>query len=303
MNKLEANLVLLSVAFFWGIQYVFFRGLPQGVSTFAFMALTYAMGFLLVTAVFWQELWKITKRLIERSFVTAMLLFAANTLLTYGSRLLDSAISGFLATSYIIFVPLALLLFKQKATRSNLIGMAVCVVGLMLSTGFGLAGGPLAGILSMLAGNVIFAIYLVLVDRVAGNVNPVLLSIGQMGFSALFSLAGWAIVQPSTLLRLPTDASFWQSVLMVAVFIRAFSTVMQLYAQRYVPALKASLVLSTETIFALFTAPLLAPLVGSSALPPTLPKVLGCAVLVCGVLISGGSIRLPCKARKGDFGA
>ncbi len=135
MNKLEANLVLLSVAFFWGVQYVFFRGLPEGVSTFAFMALTYTIGFLLVAAVFSQELWKITKRVVKQSFLTAMLLFAANTLLTYGSRSLDSTISGFLATSYIIFVPLILLLFKQKATRNNLIGMAVCVAGLMLSTG------------------------------------------------------------------------------------------------------------------------------------------------------------------------
>ncbi len=302
MNKLEANLVLLSVAFFWGVQYVFFNGLPEGVSTFAFMALTYAIGFLLVAAVFSQELWKITKRLVKQSFLTAMLLFAANTLLTYGSRSLDSTISGFLATSYIIFVPITLLLFKQKATRNNLIGMAVCVAGLMLSTGFGLAGGLMAGALPILAGNAIFAVYLVLVDRVAGNVNPVLLSIGQMGFSALFALAGWAIVQPSTLLCLPVDASFWQSVLMVAVFIRAFSTVMQLYAQRYVPAMNASLVLSTETIFTLFTAPLLAPLIGASATPPTLPKVLGCAVLVCGVLISGGSIRLPFKRRKEDCG-
>lgn len=303
MNKLEANLVLLSVAFFWGVQYVFFRGLPEGVSTFAFMALTYTIGFLLVAAVFSQELWKITKRVVKQSFLTAMLLFAANTLLTYGSRSLDSTISGFLATSYIIFVPLILLLFKQKATRNNLIGMAVCVAGLMLSTGFGLAGGLTAGALPILAGNAIFAVYLVLVDRVAGNVNPVLLSIGQMGFSALFAFAGWAIVQPSTLLRLPADASFWQSVLMVAVFIRAFSTVMQLYAQRYVPAMNASLALSTETIFTLFTAPLLAPLTGASAMPPTLPKVLGCAVLVCGVLISNGSIRLPYKRRKEDFGA
>lgn len=302
MNKLEANLVLLSVAFFWGVQYLFFSGLPEGVSTFAFMTLTYAIGFLLVAAVFSQELWKITKRLVKQSFLTAMLLFAANTLLTFGSRTLDSTISGFLATSYIIFVPIALLLFKQKATRNNLIGMAVCVAGLVLSTGFGLAGGLTDGALPMLAGNAIFAVYLVLVDRVAGNVNPVLLSIGQMGFSALFALAGWAIVQPSTLLRLPPDASFWQSVLMVAVFIRAFSTVMQLYAQRYVPAMNASLVLSTETIFALFTAPLLAPLIDASATPPTPPKVLGCTVLVCGVLISGGSIRLPSKRRKEDCG-
>lgn len=299
MNKLEANLVLLSVAFFWGIQYVFFSGLPEGISTFAFMALTYALGFLLVAVVFWKELWKLTRRLVKQSLLMAVFLFAANALLTYGSRSLDPAISGFLASAYIIFVPLALLLFKQKATRSNLAGMALAVAGLGIAAGFGFSGSLTAGVLPVLAGDMLFALYLVVVDKAAGDANPVLLSMGQMGFSALFALAGWLVVQPSTLLHLPADTAFWESVLMVAVFIRAFTTVMQVYAQRYVSAMNTSLILSTETVFALVTAPLLMPLLGGAAALITCPKLLGCLALVCGVLVSAGIIRLPGKKRKG----
>ncbi|HWR22689.1 MAG TPA: DMT family transporter [Feifaniaceae bacterium] len=301
MNKLEANLALLSVAFFWGIQYVFFSALPEGISTFAFMTLTCAIGCLLVAAVFWRELWKFTKQLAKKSFITAVFLFASNMLLTYGSRSLEPAVSGFFAAAYIVFVPLVLRLFKQKVTRSSLAGMALVVAGLLPAAGFGFTGSLTNGIFPVLVSDVLFAVYLVMVDRAAGDVNPVLLSMGQMGFSALFSLAGWVLFQPSTLLRLPADAAFWESVLMVAVFIRAFTTVMQVYAQRYVSAMNTCLVLSTETVFALFTAPLLASLTGGSAAPFTLPKLLGCAALVCGVLISGGIIRLPVK-RKEEVG-
>ena len=293
MNKLEGNLVLLSIAFFWGVQYVFFRGLPPEISTFAFMTLTYGIGFLLLCAVFWRELRKITLKLVKQSLLLSVLVLASNTLMTYGSRFLDPSVSGFLATTYILFVPLVLALLREKLTAGNLTGTALAVCGLLLATGFGFTGDLGGGVVPMLLSNGVFALYLVAVDRAAGDANPALLSMGQMAFSTVFALLCWLVVQPSTLVSLPRDTSFWSAVLFIALFIRAFTTVTQIYAQRYVSAMNASLVLSGETVFALLTGPLLAPLLGTEASPVTPLRAVGCVVLVCGVLVSSGVIRLP----------
>ena len=72
MNKLEASFVLLSVTFFWGIQYMFLGNIPEGISTFAFLTLTNAIGFILVASVFYKEFMRITRKLVWKSFLTAV---------------------------------------------------------------------------------------------------------------------------------------------------------------------------------------------------------------------------------------
>lgn len=289
MSKLEANLVLLSVAFFWGIQYVFLGNIPDDISTFAFLALTNGIGFVILAAVFASEMRKLTRKIVKNGLLLAALLFGANALLTAGSRLLDASSVSFFAAANIVFVPFFMRFFGKKATLHNWLGVAIVLLGLLFATGARLDGmGP--GVLVVAASDVLSAAYIVVLGQIIGNVNPILTSLCQMFFGTLFGLAGWLIAQPETLLTLPRDLQFWSSVLVIAVFVRGFTTIMQVYAQRYVSPLGASLIFSLEIVFTLLTSLFLPVMLGDEPETLTFYKVAGCALILLGVLTSDGVV-------------
>lgn len=304
MNKLEACFVLLSVTFFWGIQYMFLGNIPDGISTFAFLTLTNAIGFLLVASVFLKEFMRVTKKLVWKSFLTAVLLFGFNVLLTMGSRSMETSTASFLAAAYIIFIPAVMVVFRKKIYRRNVAGVLMALAGIFLATGLGFGvgsggfGGIQTGIFYLLGADLFFAVYIVVLEELAGDLSPVLLSMGQMFFGALFGLSGWLVVQPETIVHLPMDPQFWASVLVIAVFIRGFTTVMQVYAQRYVSALNASLIFSTEIIFTLISMQFLPLLLGEEREPLTVSKICGCLAIIGGALVSEGVLRIPSSLRR-----
>jgi len=304
MNKLEASFVLLSVTFFWGIQYMFLGNIPEGISTFAFLTLTNAIGFILVASVFYKEFMRITRKLVWKSFLTAVLLFGFNVLLTMGSRSMETSTASFLAAAYIIFIPAVMVVLRKKIYRRNVAGVLMALVGIFLATGigFGAGGGGMTGlsggIFYLLGADIFFAVYIVVLEELAGDLSPVLLSMGQMFFGSLFGLYGWLVVQPETIVNLPMETQFWASVLVIAVFIRGFTTVMQVYAQRYVSALNASLIFSMEIIFTLVSMQFLPLLLGEEREPLTAAKVCGCLCIIVGALVSEGAIRIPPSRRR-----
>ena len=289
MSKLEANLVLLSVTFFWGIQYIFLGNIPDDISTFAFMALTNGIGFFILAVVFFDELRKLTRKIIKNGLLLAVLLFGANLLITAGSRSLDASTASFFAAANIVFVPVFMLLFGKKASAHNLVGIVIVLLGLLFATGARLDGIGY-GVLVIAVADVLSAAYIVVLGQVIGSINPILTSLCQMFFGTLFGLAGWLIAQPETLFSLPSDIQFWSSVLVIAVFVRGFTTVMQVYAQRYVSALNASLLFSFEIVFTLLSSLFLPLMIGSEPETITPYKLVGCVLILLGVLTSDGSV-------------
>lgn len=289
MSKLEANLVLLSVTFFWGIQYVFLGNIPDDISTFAFMALTNGIGFVILTAVFTGELRKLTRKIVKNGLLLAVLLFGANLLITVGSRSLDASTASFFAAANIVFVPVFMLFFGKRASAHNVAGVVIVLLGLLFATGAHFDGMGY-GVLVIAAADVLSAAYIVVLGQIIGSVNPILTSLCQMFFGTLFGLAGWLAAQPETLFSLPRDISFWSSVLVIAVFVRGFTTVMQVYAQRYVSALNASLLFSFEIVFTLLSSLFLPLMLGSEPEVITPYKLVGCALILLGVLTSDGTV-------------
>lgn len=289
MSKLEANLVLLSVTFFWGIQYIFLGNIPDDISTFAFMALTNGIGFIILAVVFFDELRKLTRKIIKNGLLLAVLLFGANLLITAGSRSLDASTASFFAAANIVFVPVFMLFFGKKVSAHNLVGIVIVLLGLLFATGARLDGIGY-GVLVIAVADVLSAAYIVVLGQVIGSINPILTSLCQMFFGTLFGLAGWLIAQPETLFSLPSDIQFWSSVLVIAVFVRGFTTVMQVYAQRYVSALNASLLFSFEIVFTLLSSLFLPLMIGSEPETVTPYKLVGCVLILLGVLTSDGSV-------------
>lgn len=290
MNKLEANLSLLAITFFAGIQYAFLSHVPESVTGFAFIAITNLIGFLIAIAVFFRELFRIDKKQVLRSFFMAAALFGFNYFLLLGSKGMEISIISFISCSYIIFVPIVMLFFKKKASLNNIIGIVVVLFGLFMALGVSKGNIFNIHVLYLLISDVCFALYIVTIDVIADKSNPAILVMGQMFFCTLLGLACWFIEGGLAGLSLPSSIEFWVSVFFISFFIRGFYSVVQIYAQRYMSALNVSLIFSSGVIFTLLMSPLLSTLMGAAKEEITVFKIIGCVLIIIGVLVADKSV-------------
>lgn len=292
MNKLEANISLLAITFFAALQYVFLSLIPSSVSSFAFLCVTNLIGFLFALAFFAGELYRLEKKQILRSLVLAAELFGFNVFLLLGSSGMDAAVVSCVVTAYFVFIPTIMLLLREKVNRSSLAGIVLVLAGVFLVLEANLSNFLDPHILFLILADLCFALYMVTVERFSKDSNPSILAMGQMFFGFLIALVVWAAqsLLQGTAMTLPSDVSFWYSVIFISFFIRGLYGVVQIYAQRYVSALNASLIFSTEVIITLVLSPLLSVSLGTSYTRVTWVKVLGCIAILVGVLLADGTL-------------
>jgi drug/metabolite transporter (DMT)-like permease len=280
------------ITFFTGIQYIFLTNIETGGSRFAFLTVTNLIGFLIVFAAFFGELFRINRIQIMQSLLLAAEMFLFNICLLLGSSDMNPAVVSFAMTGYLLFIPVIYIFMKKKVSKTSLIGTVVVLSGLALALEMSPSGFLDSRLLFLLAADVFFALYIVTVESVCIKSNPSILAMGRMFFSFLFALIGWIMETAVTgqYMTLPSDASFWSSVMFISIFVGGFYCVIQIYAQRYVTAMDAAIIFSTETVITLLMAPLLLSFAGESSEPITVLNVVGCAVIILGVLIADGSV-------------
>lgn len=301
MNRIQANISLLAITFLSGIQYAFLKNVPDTVSSFAFLFVTNFLGLLLCLVFLGRELYRATFRQVMYSAVLAGLLLGFNFFMLLGSSGLDTTTIGFTVSAYIIFVPLVSLLFKKTVTKFQIAAILIVLVGLAVSMGVDPGGFFNENILYLLVSDVFFAAFIVLLGEISVQMNPAVLALGELFFGSVFSFFCWMLHDRGSL-SLPGDAAFWTSAFFIAFFIRGMYGIVQVYAQRYVNAVYASLIFSTEIIFTLFMAPVLSALIGTEMEQITAFKIAGCLVIISGVLTADGTLPRALKAWRSDKG-
>ena len=289
MNKLEANLSLLAITFFAGIQYAFLKNLPAGISDFSFLTVTNLLGFLITLAVFSGELFRLNLKQVLHGALLAAELLAFNFFLLMGSRGLNASVISFLAAGYIVLLPLLMLLFKKKPGLYSILGVILTLSGLVLALGVN------AGILNvyslyMLAADLCFAIYMLTVEKITSESNPAILAMAQMLFGAIFGFTAWVIEVGIGGLSLPVSVDFWATTFVITFFLRGLYGVVQIYAQRYVSAINASLIFSVEIVFTLIASAFFPMLLGAKEEVITASKAIGCMLIILGALVADGAL-------------
>ena len=300
MNKLEANVSLLIITFFAAIQYIFLSAIPDTVSHFAFLCITNLIGFLITLAFFFGELFRLDKKQIVQSMALAGELFVFNVFLLLGSSGVSATVCACVLSAYFVFIPLfSVLIFHQKTEINNYVGIVIVLTGLFLILGTDVTGIFNRNVLYLLVADATFALYIMTSGKFSIGSNPSILAMGQMFFTFLFSLLFWAgeSVVLHKPMSLPTDASFWGSVIYISFFIRGLYGIVQIYALRYVSPLNTSLIFSSEIIMTMFMSPILTLVFGSDPEQITLLKAAGGVVMVMGILAADSSVVESIKRR------
>ena len=295
MSKLEANISLFIITFFAAIQYAFLSGVPDTVSHFAFLCITNLIGFLIVLAMFFNELFRLDANLVKQSALLSAELFGFNLFILIGASGLDTTITACVLSSYFVFVPpLAYLVFKQKPDRNSLVGIAIVLVGIFFMMNCNVRGLLKMNILYLLIADIFFAIYILTAGHFTAGSNPSILALGQLYFNFIFALVCWTaeMVLKKQTMSFPQSPAFWGSVIFISFFIRSLYSVVQIYAQRYVTALNTSLIFSTEIIMTMAATPVLNKLFELPAAEGnvTAYRIIGAVIMVVGILASDSSV-------------
>ena len=286
--RIWSTLGLIFITVLSAIQYIFLRNVPDSVSTFAFLCITNLLGFAILGATQLKKLFTVKRKTVLKGMLAALELTGFNFFLLLGSRNMDSVIISSVVSMYFVFITPLLLLCRKKVNFLSAIASVIAIIALLLM--FGADTDALFSsfdVFYLLAADLFFAAYVVTISLMGGNEDSVQLTLTQMLFAVVFALAGWFIESRMGhgTFALPTDKRFWISACFIGIAIRAVYGLIQIAAQKHVPAINASLIFSSEIIITLILNPLLCKLFGTEYMPATVYNIVGCVLFLIATLL------------------
>jgi len=202
---------------------------------FNILGLRYTFAFLCMVPLYWNKLRRINKRMVKHSLVIAVLFLSVAATELWGLNLTGSpSMTSFLEHTFIVMVPLLEALLRRRfPERKVLFSTVLTLVGVALIL---LSGGEISfgfGELACILCAVLTTVYIVVVDRMAGQDEPLLLGFLQMGFMGGFSLLLSIFFEAP---RLPQGGMEWLGIALLTIVCSVFGTTLQPYAQSFLPS-------------------------------------------------------------------
>jgi drug/metabolite transporter (DMT)-like permease len=249
----DMGVVLLLAPLLWGATFPATKVGVEAIGVFPFMFWTRLLGFVTILA----AVPIVARREVTRSAVRSLigpglrlgaLIFAGYVLQTEGLARTTATNAVFITGLYVVFAPLlGMILFRRPVARAVWGAVAVSVLGIALLSVPSLGDlRPRAGDLLVLAGAVAWAGHVVGVGHFAERHSSVLLSLAQMGATALFHLAALSVTEA----RVPDTSEVWVILLITGVLGSGIAYTIQVVAQRTVTATRAVVILAGESVSA-----------------------------------------------------
>jgi drug/metabolite transporter (DMT)-like permease len=183
---------------------------------------------------------------IPAGLIAGVILFFGASLQQTGLVTTTAGKAGFITGLYVVLVPLAGLLWGQRAGWSSWAGAILAVAGLFLlsvTDAFTIGRGDLL----VLIGAFFWAAHVQVVGLLSPRTDPFRLSCVQFAACSLLCAAGAALTEEVSLAGI--RAALWP-ILYGGVMSVGIAFTLQVVAQRRAPAAHAAIILSLETVFA-----------------------------------------------------
>ncbi len=284
LTSRNANLLLLLAAVIWGFAFVAQRVGMRYVGPLTFNGVRFALG---AVALFPLLMWQRKNRpaasegsdrslVLKGGVVAGLVLFMGATLQQYGVVYTTAGKAGFITGLYVVFVPLLGLLVGQKTGRFVWAGALIAASGLYLLSAKGIVGiDPGDGLVLLSA--LFWAVHVLVIGRLSRRVAPIRLAVTQFTVVSVLSLIGAVLFETIELatLRAAAIPILYAGLLSVAV-----AYTLQVVAQRRAQPAHAAIILSFESVFAVFGGWL----VLSEGL--SVRGLIGCALMLAGILLA-----------------
>lgn len=272
-----ADLVLLLVCAIWGTTFALLRDSIRSIHPAELMALRFTIATVILLAVFPRRVFPLRKDALQSGGWIGIFLASGYLTQIIGLATITASRSAFLTSTYILFTPfLAIPMAGEVPRWGEILGILIGFAGLTLfsaDAGFSLRQGDLWTLACALS----FGIQIVLTNVAGKKVDPVALSVVQMGVGAL---AGWAIVIGRGGFQTPWSQVPWATLVYLAVVATAVVIALQAWALARVSPVRASMIFATEPIFAALFA------VAFFGEAMSTRELLGAGVILLGVAIT-----------------
>ncbi len=243
--RLAAPAMLLLVGMIWGSSLVVVKASTDSVPPAFVIAFRFTLASLTLACVFAKRLCGLSALYFQRGMAVGAALFCAYGIQTLGVTLAMPGKSAFLSSIYCVLVPFAVwALDGAKPLPRHLIAALLCSAGIVLCSvteGFSVEPGDALA----LASGVCFALHIALVGRFGKGLDPVLFTLVQFMWCAVFSWI-FVILFPD---RVSLNGSVLGGLCYLALACTALALLFQNVGQKYAPPAEASILMSTESIF------------------------------------------------------
>lgn len=246
MNERKACLYCGIVAVIWGLGFISVDIALTSFSCFEILFIRFMGSAFLAWLLIVKKIKKIELRTVKRGILNGMLLFIAYGLQTYAQTLTSVGNNAFLSASSVVMVPyFCYLIFKQKPTQRQIISSLLCLFGIGVLTSSKLSFE--LGDLLALCCAVFFASHLVSLQYTCFHEDSDLINAVQLLTCAILSL-------PCVIFLSSPQRSISVEAILSCIYMVVFATFLcfflQTKAQKVLSASHCSVILSTESLFA-----------------------------------------------------
>lgn len=286
-----SRLALFGAAIVWGSSFFVIKGAVDYLPPATLQAVRFSVGALVLGAIFWKKVKRLTGSDWLRGLLVGAFLGAASLVQNVGIQDTTPGKNAFLTCVYCIIVPFMFWGVRgERPQAKRFVAAVLCLAGIgLVSLTQRLTIGR--GDLLTLAGGVLYACHIVSVATAGEDMDPVALSVMQFASAALFS---WIYALTFEGSPASFDWSVWPQVMYLALASTTLGYLLQVVGQKNAPPAAASLILSLESVFGVLFSVLF---YGEQM---TGRLVLGFAVIFLSVLISETDLTaLPVFRRRG----
>jgi len=254
-QRLVADLALLAVAAAWGLTFPLGKIVLHTLPPFAYLAGRFLIAALIMALWMRRRSGPVSPRAWRLAVFTGGVFFAGYALQTVGLGMTTATKAGFITGLSVALVPMISGVWLRRTPRKGVLaGVAAATAGLAfltLTEGIRIEVGDLW----VLGCAIAFALHIVLVGRLAGALDPIVLTTAQvMPVLALSGLAA-AFEQPPLVAAMFTARpAVWGMIIFMALSGTVAALVVQTWAQRFTSASHTALMFTLEPVAAAIAA-------------------------------------------------
>lgn len=247
MTQRKAEMLLASLILARSASFLFTKIGMESIAIFNLLGIRFTLAFLLLAALFWRRLIHCRARTVFRGMLLGGAFFSIMTAELMGLRTTSTSTTAFLENTAVVFVPLFEAALQRRFPDQRIvINVGVASLGIALLTlqsSLSLTQGEAFCILAA----VLYALSIILTDRLSKRDDALMLGILEVGFMGLFGILAAFIFETP---RLPSGGIEWGLILALAVVCTGFGFTLQPVAQNYTSSERAGLYCALNPVFA-----------------------------------------------------
>ena len=246
-SKLTLYIAMISIAAVWGSSFVVMKDSLERQNVFSFLSSRFILAALLMFLYKPGVFRGLTNKFISRGIIAGILLGSGYIFQTYGLTKTTVSNTGFITGLYLVFTPLiSLIILKRHVLKIQWLAVIVATIGLFFISYNGVTIG--LGEILVLISAFIYGAHFVALGEWSDGKNTYALTFIQVAtvaaLTSIFAFKDGFQVAP--------DSTVWLAILYTAFFATFIGFLIQTKAQSVMSATVASVLLATETPFAVF---------------------------------------------------